>query len=69
MSQNDSSNNALGNGFPDYLCIDPDGCTTAWINTNMQFEPLGQIKFSIGADRANVRFVDINGNVSTVESY
>jgi hypothetical protein len=68
MSQNDSSNNAAGNDFPDYLCIDPDGRTTAWINTNMQFESLGQIKFCIGADRANVRFVDINGDVNTGES-
>jgi hypothetical protein len=32
----------------------------------MQFESLGQIKFSVGADRANVRFVDINGDASTI---
>jgi hypothetical protein len=54
---------ATGNGFPDYLCIDPDGRTTAWENTNLEFESIGQIKFSEGADRANVRFVDINGDV------
>lgn len=55
-----------GNGFPDYLCIDPDGRTTAWKNTNMVFEAMGQIKFTEGADRANVRFVDINGDVSII---
>ncbi|KIN00783.1 carbohydrate esterase family 3 protein [Oidiodendron maius Zn] len=51
-----------GNGFPDYLCIDPDGRTTAWKNTNMVFESMGQIKHSEGADRADIRFVDINGD-------
>jgi hypothetical protein len=61
--ENDDSNSLAGNGFPDYLCIDPDGSTTAWINTAMEFVSLGQIKFSEGADRANVRFVDINGDV------
>lgn len=55
---------ATGNGFPDYLCIDPDGRTTAWENTKLSFKSIGQIKFSEGADRANIRFVDINGDVS-----
>ena len=52
--QNNCSNNIVGNGFPDYLCIDPDGRTTAWINTNMQFVSLGQVKFSVGADRGKL---------------
>lgn len=67
--QDDSPNSIIGNGFPDYLCLDPDGRTTAWINTNMQFVELGQIKFAAGADRADVRFADINGDVSIEHSY
>jgi hypothetical protein len=59
----------IGNGYPDYLCIDPDGRTTAWINTKLNFESVGQIKFSEGADRANVRFVDINGDVSIMQPF
>ncbi|KAH8585657.1 hypothetical protein B0O99DRAFT_530303 [Bisporella sp. PMI_857] len=51
-----------GNGFPDYLCIAPDGITTAWINTNMNFVALGQAKAPVGADRANLRYADINGD-------
>lgn len=47
----DHSNKIIGNGFPDYLCIYPDGRTTAWINTNMEFAWLGQVKTSVGGDR------------------
>ncbi|EPE33632.1 SGNH hydrolase [Glarea lozoyensis ATCC 20868] len=51
-----------GNGFPDYLCIDPDGRTDAWINTNIVFRAMGQAKASAGADRANIRWADVNGD-------
>jgi len=60
------SNTRTGNGFADYLCIDPDGRTDAWINTNMVFTAMGQAKASVGADRANLRWADINGDVSSV---
>jgi len=53
-----------GDGLADYLCIDPDGRTTAWLNKGSNnFISQGQIKIAVGADRANVRFADIDGDV------
>jgi hypothetical protein len=52
-----------GNGMADYLCIEPDGRTTGWLNMgNNVWDDVGQVKVSVGYDRANHRFVDVNGD-------
>ncbi|SPO03558.1 uncharacterized protein DNG_06241 [Cephalotrichum gorgonifer] len=57
-----------GNGCVDYLCMEPNGRTTGWINNcprngNMfNLEWVDQIKFSVDKDRANHRFADVNGD-------
>ncbi|PVH96898.1 carbohydrate esterase family 3 protein, partial [Periconia macrospinosa] len=57
-----------GNGCVDYLCMEPDGRTTGWINNcpnngnNFNLENVGQIKKSEGLDRANHKWVDVNGD-------
>lgn len=57
-----------GNGCVDYLCMEPDGRTTGWINNcprdgnNFNLENVGQIKKSEGLDRANHRWADVNGD-------
>ena len=55
----------LGDGRADFLCLDLDGRTTAWLNKGPNnFVSQGQVKFSEGADRANIRFADIDGDVT-----
>lgn len=52
-----------GNGLADYLCIELDGRTTGWLNEgNGSWTDVGQVKVSVGDDRANHRFVDVNGD-------
>ena len=56
-----------GNGCVDYLCMEPNGRTTAYINNcpkdgnAFNLEWVNQVKFSVDKDRANHRFADVNG--------
>lgn len=52
-----------GNGRADYLCLAPDGKTSGYVHKDDgSFENVGQIKFSEEKDRANFRWVDVNGD-------
>ena len=51
-----------GSGKVDYLCMQPDGTTTAWFRDYSGWENVGQVKFTEDLDRANFRFADINGD-------
>ncbi|KFX87170.1 hypothetical protein V490_08483 [Pseudogymnoascus sp. VKM F-3557] len=52
-----------GNGRVDYLCMEPSGRVTGWVNfENLGLVSAGQIKFSEDLDRANFRFADVNGD-------
>ncbi|KAI1129345.1 carbohydrate esterase family 3 protein [Nemania abortiva] len=55
-----------GSGCVDYLCMKPDGHTTAWLNDCKQglfnLRNVGQVKFTERLDRANHRFADVNGD-------
>ncbi|KAI1273788.1 hypothetical protein F5Y07DRAFT_402064 [Xylaria sp. FL0933] len=55
-----------GSGCVDYLCMQPDGKTTAWLNdckTDLfALRNVGQVKFSENLDRANHRFADVDGD-------
>lgn len=55
-------------GKADYLCIEPNGRVTGYLNRGMApsgqvtFEDVGQIKLATNYDRQNVRFNDVNGD-------
>lgn len=60
-----------GDGRADYLCLDLDGRTTGNLPATLKSEnngipgsytSVGQVKFSEGADRANIRFADVDGD-------
>ncbi|KAI0967672.1 carbohydrate esterase family 3 protein [Xylaria arbuscula] len=55
-----------GSGCVDYLCMQPDGRTTAWLNDCkadlFALRSVGQVKFSEDLDRANHRFADVDGD-------
>ncbi|KAK1239333.1 hypothetical protein MKX07_008821 [Trichoderma sp. CBMAI-0711] len=52
-----------GNGRDDYLCLRRDGYISAWLhNDDNSWSSVGQVKFSEGKDRANLRFADVNGD-------
>lgn len=53
-----------GDGRVDYLCMDPDGRTRGWLNKASGVEAMSpnQIKVSVGFDRANYRWADVNGD-------
>lgn len=53
-----------GNKQADYLCLDLDGRTTGNLASGnpVTFKDVGQVKYAIGADRANIRFADVNGD-------
>lgn len=52
-----------GNGRGDYLCIEPDGRISGYVqNDDGSWTYTSQIKFSVGYDRANLRFADVNGD-------
>ncbi|KAH6611487.1 hypothetical protein Trco_001507 [Trichoderma cornu-damae] len=53
-----------GDGRADILCVELDGRVTAWLNTATASGLLnvGQIKFSEGWDRANIRFADVEAS-------
>ncbi|KAF5007862.1 hypothetical protein FDECE_5777 [Fusarium decemcellulare] len=51
------------NGRADFVCMAPDGTTSAWIhNDDNSWSDAGQVKFAEGADRANLRWHDVNGD-------
>lgn len=51
-----------GNGRADYLCLHPDGTVKGYLHEdNGDMTWRGQLKFSEGKDRANLRFADVNG--------
>ncbi|KAL5083333.1 hypothetical protein Trisim1_001784 [Trichoderma cf. simile WF8] len=51
-----------GDGRADILCLEPDGRITAWLNTATGLQNVGQVKFSEGWDRANIRFADVEAS-------
>lgn len=52
-----------GNNRADYLCIEPDGRTTGFLQQDDgSFQNAGQIKVSDGYDRANFRYADVDGD-------
>jgi hypothetical protein len=51
-----------GDGRADYLCIEKNTRTTGFLNHASGMEYVGQIKFSIEKDRANIRWADVNGD-------
>ncbi|KAK8041302.1 esterase [Apiospora phragmitis] len=51
-----------GDGRADYLCLEKDGRTTGLLNTKTGLVDVGQIKFSEGWDRANIRFADVEAS-------
>ncbi|KAF5245738.1 hypothetical protein FANTH_7198 [Fusarium anthophilum] len=55
-----------GNGCVDYLCMEPDGRTTGYLNScskDFKLTDAGQVKFAEKQkDRANFRFVDVDGD-------
>lgn len=55
-----------GSGKVDYLCMNREGYTTAWIRdknagVDSLGEDVGQVKFAEGWDRANLQFADADG--------
>lgn len=44
------------------LCIEPNGRITGLLNGKAGIEDVGQIKFSQGWDRANMRFADVESS-------
>lgn len=54
-----------GDKRPDYLCMEKDGRTTAFLNKGLNnWVDVGQVKFSEGWDRANIHYADANGNLN-----
>ncbi|KAK4188151.1 hypothetical protein QBC35DRAFT_463225 [Podospora australis] len=53
-----------GNGLADFLCMEPDGRTWALLNSNggRTLTHHSQVKKTEGKDRANLNFVDVNGD-------
>ncbi|KPM44471.1 hypothetical protein AK830_g2091 [Neonectria ditissima] len=52
-----------GNHRADYLCIAPDGTVSGFLQEdNGAFVDVGQIKFAVGKDRANLRWADVDGD-------
>ncbi|KAF7531462.1 hypothetical protein G7054_g8866 [Neopestalotiopsis clavispora] len=52
-----------GNGRGDYLCIEKNGRTSAFVhNSDDSWESVGQVKFADGMDRADLRWADVNGD-------
>lgn len=60
-----------GSGCVDYLCLEPNGRITGWLNDckgTFELRDVGQVKraepLAIGnIDRANIRYADINGEL------
>ena len=50
-------------GKADYLCISPNGLVRGRMHgPDNGFSDMWQVKFAEGADRANLRFADVNGD-------
>jgi hypothetical protein len=46
----------------DYMCLEPNGRVTGWLNKPEGLESKDQIKFSVEKDRANHRWADVDGD-------
>ncbi|KAL1612344.1 hypothetical protein SLS60_000570 [Paraconiothyrium brasiliense] len=53
---------AAGTSVVNYLCMDPDGRTVGWLNQKSGLSALNQIKVSVGFDRQNHRWADVDGD-------
>lgn len=51
-----------GDGRADVMCIEPNGRITGWLNLKSGIQNIGQVKFSEGWDRANIRFADVENS-------
>ncbi|KAM0547807.1 hypothetical protein ACHAPJ_010269 [Fusarium lateritium] len=51
-----------GDGRADVMCLEPNGRITGWLNLKSGMENVGQVKFSEGRDRANIRFADVENS-------
>ncbi|KAK4461303.1 hypothetical protein QBC42DRAFT_330084 [Cladorrhinum samala] len=51
-----------GDGRVDILCLEQDGRITGWLNRAGGLEDVGQVKFSEGWDRANIRLADVEAS-------
>ncbi|EGZ76212.1 hypothetical protein NEUTE2DRAFT_122871 [Neurospora tetrasperma FGSC 2509] len=58
---------AISNGHADVMCLEKNGRITGWLNhASGNLENVGQVKYSEGWGRANLRFADVEdgGNVT-----
>jgi hypothetical protein len=46
----------------DYMCLEPNGRVTGWLNKPGGLQWMDQIKFSVGMDRVSHRWADVNGD-------
>lgn len=51
-------------GRVDYICMDPNGRSRGWLNTASGVKAMSpnQIKVSVGFDRSNHQWADVNGD-------
>ncbi|KAH7129387.1 family 3 carbohydrate esterase [Dactylonectria estremocensis] len=57
-----------GNHRADYMCIEKDGRVTGFVHKDDGgWEDVGQFKFADGKDRANLRWADVNSDVSYIQ--
>lgn len=58
---------ATGDGKADLLCISRDGTVNGWLNKGLNNFQSAGLLFSNVAERASIRFADINGDVSFIQ--
>lgn len=46
----------------DYMCLEPNGRVTGWLNKPGGLQWMDQIKFSVGMDRVSHGWADVNGD-------
>ncbi|KAF5604267.1 acetylxylan esterase [Fusarium subglutinans] len=51
-----------GDGRADVMCLESNGRITGWLNLKSGMENIGQVKFSEGSDRADIRFADVENS-------
>ncbi|KAF1993338.1 carbohydrate esterase family 3 protein, partial [Amniculicola lignicola CBS 123094] len=51
-----------GDGRADFLCLELSGRTTGWLSKPTGAQSIGQVKLGVGLDRANLQYVDLNGD-------
>ncbi|KAI1008878.1 hypothetical protein LB504_001329, partial [Fusarium proliferatum] len=51
-----------GDGRANVMCLEPNGCITGWLNLKSGMENVGQVKFSEGRERADIRFADVENS-------